>query len=695
MKRWTLLAHLAGVQLALLVFSGCDSPARAPLPIPVPSPELPPGDGLLGSLELQEVVALQLRRDGPALVVRLVSSDAAVRARAALALGSVQDAGADKPLRGLLKDPDARVRANAAFALGQLPVGDIGDALWLALESESDLEARRRLIEAIGKRGGIVQVVSLLRRGPDDGLEVPWTLALARGGIRGVRGDEFIEALTERLRDPDPEVRLAAAYYFGSAGTPGPWILQAPRVREALDAYEPDDAAAMYLVQGLSLIGNVETDRERMAYWLANGADWRVRVAVVDALQNGPWLSDALVQEALFAALDDASGHVRVAAASVAGMLIWNSPDHLARAAALMNGPEEEWRTQAAFVPALVSNGFAELVRSWTRRMAQLHPLAARAGIEGLADADGPEVTAFLFDLAGHSEPIVRAAAVSVLSVRWPQEGSREAAAQRYFDLFRERLRDAANLPAARAARALANSVFDALGAPALLQEVYREQRPSADMNRLAPLLDAMGESSLPFLREALSDPDYRVRQEAALVVARTTGEAVDPAQLRLPSPEPSVDWSALAQLGPEPRVEVETDRGTMVVRLFPDQAPLTVQSFIEQVRAGSQDGVAFHRVVPNFVIQGGDFGLGDGTGNPGYRLRSEFTELSFRRGVLGMASSGKDTEGSQFFLTHSDQPGMDGEYTAFGWLESGSDVLDLIQEGDRVIEMRVLPSGP
>jgi peptidylprolyl isomerase len=148
------------------------------------------------------------------------------------------------------------------------------------------------------------------------------------------------------------------------------------------------------------------------------------------------------------------------------------------------------------------------------------------------------------------------------------------------------------------------------------------------------------------------------------------------------------VDWQALAELGPTPRVRVETDRGEIVLRLFTEQAPLTVQSFAREVERGSHDGTYFHRVEPNFVVQAGDFGMGDGTGGPNYRIRTEITQLPFDRGVLGMASAGKDTEGSQYYLTHSAQPHLEVAYTAFGWVESGGDVLDLIQQGDRIVRV-------
>ncbi len=692
MRRPTLPRSLTPVALllTLLVGAGCWSAAR----IPVPSPQLPPSDGLLGSPALQEVVDLQVRRDGGALVERLSSPDAAVRARAALALASVQDPLAEGALQLLLDDPVVTVRGNAAFALAQIPAMDGGAALSLALASEDDPGVRDRLVSAIGRRGAPEAVVSLVGGEPDAPHRALWTLALAEGGIRGIRDEALVAALTDRILDPDPEVRFAAGYYFGRVSTAGPWIDRAPLVRDALDGYRPDEPTAMYLVLGLARVGDPALDRDRLLHWLANGEDWRIRVGAADAVGNPRWLEDPVVVNALFQALADPVEHVRATAASAIGILIFSSPDARARAAAMMDGPAEEWRTQASFAQGLVAAGLTDMVRSWTERMAGVHPVAARMGIEALAAADGSDVTSRLFDLAGHPEPEVRAAALRILGQRWQREGGTSDTLQPYFELFRERLADEANLPAARAAGVLANPAFERFGSAALVQNTFLRQRPGGDPNRLIPLVEAMGMPSVPFLRELLDDSDYRVRRGAALALERLTGEPVVAALVAAPDPEREIDWDALARLGGAPRLEVETDRGTMVIRLLAEQAPLTVQSFVEEVEAGLHDGVSLHRVVPNFVVQGGDFGMGDGTGGPGYALRTEITSLSFRRGVLGMASNGKDTEGSQFFVTHSDQPHLDGSYTAFGWLESGEEVLDRIQEGDWVVRMRVLPTG-
>jgi peptidyl-prolyl cis-trans isomerase B (cyclophilin B) len=133
----------------------------------------------------------------------------------------------------------------------------------------------------------------------------------------------------------------------------------------------------------------------------------------------------------------------------------------------------------------------------------------------------------------------------------------------------------------------------------------------------------------------------------------------------------------------------VHTNRGDFRLRLFLADAPNTVSNFERLARRGYFDGLTFHRVVPNFVVQGGD-PIGDGSGGPGYTIRCEINQHRYDRGALGMALSGKDTGGSQWFITHSPQPHLDGHYTCFGHVESGMAVVDSLHEGDRMLHIDV-----
>src|SRR6056297_2814556 len=152
-----------------------------------------------------------------------------------------------------------------------------------------------------------------------------------------------------------------------------------------------------------------------------------------------------------------------------------------------------------------------------------------------------------------------------------------------------------------------------------------------------------------------------------------------DAAAFRIP------DWDRLYAMGTRPYWHLETEKGDVVIRLDPLSAPFTVSSVDSLTRAGAYNGVAFHRVVHNFVIQGGDVGRGDGFGGPGYRIPTEPSLKSFERGAVGIASSGTDTEGSQYFVMHQWKPHLDADYTLFGTVVRGMDVVDRIQVGDLV----------
>ncbi|PSR35297.1 MAG: peptidylprolyl isomerase [Sulfobacillus benefaciens] len=136
----------------------------------------------------------------------------------------------------------------------------------------------------------------------------------------------------------------------------------------------------------------------------------------------------------------------------------------------------------------------------------------------------------------------------------------------------------------------------------------------------------------------------------------------------------------------------IETDRGTMTLDLYPNEAPGTVANFVKLARSGFYDGLTFHRVIPDFVIQGGD-PRGDGTGGPGYTIKCETEGNPHKhlRGSISMAHAGKDTGGSQFFICHSPQKHLDGVHTVFGRVVDGLDVVDAIRRGDHMTRITIV----
>jgi peptidyl-prolyl cis-trans isomerase B (cyclophilin B) len=137
--------------------------------------------------------------------------------------------------------------------------------------------------------------------------------------------------------------------------------------------------------------------------------------------------------------------------------------------------------------------------------------------------------------------------------------------------------------------------------------------------------------------------------------------------------------------------INMETDKGAIEIELYPEHAPMTVNNFVFLTKEGYYDGVIFHRVISNFVIQGGD-PTGTGRGGPGYKFADEVygNPLKHGTGFLSMANAGPNTNGSQFFVTHSPQPHLDGKHTVFGKVIKGMEVVNAIRQGDKMIKVTV-----
>jgi peptidyl-prolyl cis-trans isomerase B (cyclophilin B) len=151
---------------------------------------------------------------------------------------------------------------------------------------------------------------------------------------------------------------------------------------------------------------------------------------------------------------------------------------------------------------------------------------------------------------------------------------------------------------------------------------------------------------------------------------------------------EPKREEKKMAE--PLPQVTIETTKGKIVLVLAEDDAPNTVANFISLADKGYFDGLLFHRVLANFMIQGGD-PTGTGRGGPGYVIADEFSpKLKHARGVISMANAGPNTGGSQFFITHVPTPWLDGKHAVFGKVTGGLEVVDAIQQGDKMIKVTV-----
>lgn len=650
-------------------------------------------DGLLDRPDLQRLVDAQVARDGAVLVAALEDDDPVVRARAAFALGSVQDAAAVPALLEALDDPDPLVRADAAFALGQTADSAAQSEILDALAGETDFAARAELLDALGKTGGSASLAALADRSAEGDERAALALALGRYGLRGIHDPRAIERLASLAADPDPLVAADAAWYFARADTAA-WQTAAPALRIALDGLDPrSDGDAETASQLLIALGRLDRpeDAQRLTRWLGEAADWRVRTSAARGLAG--MTRDSLVTGALMRALDDPRIHVAVEAGRALSAEDSLDPDvetEMGRRVISRPGP---WQVSVALLPAIARAGHSRLILLWLLWLDGNPPrdvTAYAAGLRTLGWGEGREAYMVLQHAATRPVPQISAAALEALA-QWWTRGVRteELTPERYYAVFEAALRSSDVAAVATVAPALADSALVALGSVGLLEEIYGDLAAPDDAEAMAAVLAALGEArdpaARPLLEEALGSESAAVRRAAAAALEELTGEAVATPAGPPPAGRP-IDWEFLRAQGARPVLRLDTTKGTIELELDAESAPQTVQTVLRLAAEGRYEGVVFHRVVPNFVLQGGDVERGDGWGAPGFAIRSEFTRIPFDRGAVGMASAGKDTEGSQFFVTHSMQPHLDGRYTAFGRVVSEMNVADAIQVGDRVV---------
>ena len=245
--------------------------------------------------------------------------------------------------------------------------------------------------------------------------------------------------------------------------------------------------------------------------------------------------------------------------------------------------------------------------------------------------------------------------------------------------------------------RARAADVDRVIAAEAFIADTDPRIRTAA-LQRLANIANDSLSTRVRLLAvRASTDRDSLVRSLATRLLAPRDSTVRPPRRVTPDSlvARPLIEYERLVLLwgavgSRQPVAVIETDDGVVTLQLFGREAPLVVEAFVRLANEGFYRNTVFHRVVPNFVVQDGD-PRGDGTGGPGFSLRESFSRRRHERGCVGLATSGPDTGGSQYYLCHSSQPHLDGAYTVFGTVLSGFDVMDRIVQGDRMVRIRIL----
>ena len=625
-------------------------------------------------------------RSKPDLVELLTDVEPRVRRRAALAIGRVGRSEGVAALVASLSDTEPEIRQMSAFALGLIGDAAATDALILALQDPAPA-VQGRAAEALGRLGAAAAVDSIgamvaryvtsaFDVDPED-VAYPQSLEVEafRLGLYALADLKAYDPLAAAVLQPDgqpilwwwpvahalartndprsvtPLITLAgvqgsigvalAAQGLGTLGDPA---AIEPLVN-LLDLDRRDPFVVATALRALSRFDDQAATKALRQFVVTRDLNVTLRLAAVDALR-GRRNVDA---RDVFIELMTASWAPLRASALQA--LAETDPDSLMLVLSGLD-PDPDWRVRVALAQALTRGEPALATLRLIAMLSDDDQRVVPSVLESLVELEAPNVEAMLFQHLEREDIVVRKTAASLLGqLRSP------AAAERLRAAFRAAADDSPYL--ARAA-----------------------------------IVDALGEIGGPIAQEvltaALEDPDWAVRVRAARSLDRAAPAQDHDRQIR-PAPRRSLDYGAqhLVEPAVSPHVYIETERGTIQIELAVIDAPLTSDNFVTLARSGYYDGLSFHRVVSNYVVQGGD-PRGDGEGGPGYTIRNEINELPFLRGTLGMALDWEDTAGSQFFITQSPQPQLDGRYTVFGRVVDGMDVVDVLQAGDAITRVLV-----
>lgn len=680
--------------ITMLIAGGCAAGAAREEPAARPPVYLDAGD----VDALATLLRLEDRREFDASTLGVIarSGTPEVRRRAALAIGRLRDPGGVSLLAPLLADPDTAVAATAAFALGLISDTAAVPALIPLITTDAPPTVAGEAAAALGKlrtAPGRTALVSLLENTPIEGADErvigPALLAI----WKFPRG-EGPGPIIRWTRSGDPDLRWRAAYALVRRPDPA-----ATRTLAGM-ADDPDPAVRAIAIRGLTapLADTSGVGAEAVLPLLLRAArDEAYRVRINAARSLGTFADPPSVQ-LLAELLDSSDAHLawtaaeslgrlgpgaRTAAPALRRMASDTAQADALRAAGLLAlveiMPEEaetlaarladdaSWRIRAAAARAYARLGppaRAELLALVRDADSRVGAAALGAAVEAAGDSVAP-LRLMLFESLGAPGVMVRAAALHGLAML-----ADPASLPLVLDAYDRALADARNDAALAAIGAIA--ALDEVGVPASRTFARRFGRPD----------------------------DYLVRQRAAERLGDAVGSWGDPLPIDTGLNEVGYrsivrQWILPALAGADaPRVRIETEADTIDVELFAADAPLTVRNFLRLAGRGYFDGQQWPRVVPNFVIQGGD-PRGDTSGGPGWAIRDEINRHRYGRGTLGMALAGPDTGGSQFFITHSPQPHLDGGYTVFGQVISGLEVAEHVRPGDTINRIYKSPPLP
>lgn len=606
---------------------------------------------------IARISEFQDRRQTDSLMHYLLSKDANYRIEAAKALASVQDSAASMQLGNmLLEDPIAEARIAAAFALGQTPGTASANALIPALQDKESV-VLREVLEGLGKTIRAYDLAALKNFKAKDSLTqegLAW--AYYQLGTRGLADSTIVQKAIPFLKSTYSfQTRLGAAHFLS----------RTPKIKMDHD-YQLVVKASMNDVSPLVRMAATNSlrklDSAEAIPILAKALrdeDYRVRIIAVRALAS--WNS-IQPQKLVLSAFSDKDESVRVAAAEAIKPMMDLYNDLLTAARKTTNSRIQRNLYGAVLTLKPTEENIQEIKNLYQASMNQYQ----QAQLLGSFSSAIGEQEFVANEVLQSNSFVIKSSGTQVLTnmLQRPQadEKIKVSIAIAFQKIIQQGDPGALGIAAA-----------------ALTEPSFQFKKILKDFNFLK---EAKAKLSLPKDMEALLP-----LEEA---IAYFEG-ATKPSPLKNPFNHP-IDWKLVKTINKNQLAKLTTSKGDVIIRLLVEEAPGSVANFVQLADQNYFNGKYFHRVVPNFVVQAG-CNRGDGYGSEDYSIRSEFSSRRYKEGSIGMASAGKDTEGTQWFITHSPTPHLNGKYTIFAEVVSGIEVVHRLQVGDAILSITKIDS--
>ncbi|MBN1252378.1 MAG: peptidylprolyl isomerase [Bacteroidales bacterium] len=621
----------------------------------------------------REIYNFQDERNTKELLKFLTNRKDKYREAAALAFASVQDSNAIEQLFELLFNDDSEnVRIAAAFAIGQINSQISENQLIKAFDNEKSDIVKKYILKALGKTGSnksLSFVNNLFKEKSNEIIEQAKLLSISRFAIKGISDSICVENIIKIISDSKSS---DTCNYLAS--------IALGRIKnQNFDKYSDKITNCLKHTKNIFTQSNlclalanstIKNSFNFLDSIIKSDIDYRVKISAIRAISN---YENENTEKSVYSSLSDSNVNVAISASEY---FILEGKEENATNYFKWAKKQKNWRVRTNLLSAAIK--YSKNKKEITNAIISGYNISENIYEKAnLLKALGGNPNEYVFV----SKEVYNADNVVIST--YGMEALAEMRRNKDFEQF--------NNISIKHNKINLEEEFAIIFKRAILSGDVAMISIAAEIIRDPELNFINQYKNTYFLTQAMNNCILPKEIEAYIEIKKTVSYINGTEEKENPKfTEYKLDWKYIAKINKNQKVIIQTSKGNIELELCVEKAPLTVSTFLKLIDQGFYKNKKIHRVVPNFVIQDG-CPRGDGWGSPDFSIRSEFSMINYEEGSIGMASAGKDTESSQWFITHSPTPHLDGRYTNFGKVISGIGIVHQIEVGDEILDMEIV----